>query len=32
MKTLMWRAFLSTAMVLGVCSLAQADQRGNPAA
>ena len=29
MKTLMWRAFLSTAMVLGVCSLAQADQRGN---
>jgi hypothetical protein len=29
MKTLMGRAFLSTALVLGVCSLAQADQRGN---
>ena len=29
MKTLMWRAFLSTAMVIGVCSLAQADQRGD---
>jgi hypothetical protein len=29
MKTVTWRAFLSTAMVLAVCSFAQADERGN---
>jgi hypothetical protein len=29
MERLIWRAFLSMAIVLGTCSLAQADQRGN---